>query len=69
MLDQSYCAVHVALLSAFSSHQVHFFRPVSLLIKPKPSNLPSHDFGAIPLVNQAKSSDLKADVATNQLVA
>lgn len=33
MLVPSYCAVYAALLSSFSSHQVPFFRPNSLLIK------------------------------------
>lgn len=68
MVFPSYCAVYVALLlSAFSSHQLPFFRPISLLIKPRPPSILSHVFWSIPLVNQVKSSDLKADIAENQL--
>lgn len=68
MLFPSCCAVHVApLLNAFSSQQVPFFRSISLLIKPRPPSILSHDFRSIPLVNQGKSSDLKADIAENQL--
>lgn len=68
MLFPSYCAVHVApFRSALSSQLVPFFRPISLLIKPRPPSILSHDFRPIPLVNQGKSSNLKADVAENQL--
>lgn len=68
MLFPSYCAVHIAfLLSAFPAHQVPFLRPISLLIKPRRQSILSCDFWSSPLVSQGKSSDLKADIAENQL--
>lgn len=52
MVFPSYCVVPVALLlSAFSSHQLPFFRSISLLFKPRPSSILSHVFWSISLVN------------------
>lgn len=69
MIFLNYGGVYVAfLVTAFFWHKLTFLKLTSLLTEPRPTCPLSHVFRSIPLVNQGKSSALKADVTANELV-